>query len=101
PNAIRRPMASERSPMNNFWSRILVTVVGLPVVLYVVWLGGGWLFVLAVLAAMLALLELFWIARPLRPLVLAGYTGASLALLGALLGGARRVSTAGRRAPSH
>jgi phosphatidate cytidylyltransferase len=73
--------------MSSFWSRILVAVVGLPVVLYVVWLGGGWLFGLAAVAATLALHELFWIARPLRPLVLAGYAGALLALLGAWLGG--------------
>jgi phosphatidate cytidylyltransferase len=73
--------------MNQFWSRILVAVVGLPLVLYVVWLGGGWLFALAAVAAVLALHEFFWIARPLRPLVLAGYTGATLALLGAWLGG--------------
>ena len=73
--------------MNQFWSRILVAVVGLPLVLYVVWLGGGWLFLLAAIAAVLALHEFFWIARPLRPLVLAGYTGATLALLGAWLGG--------------
>jgi phosphatidate cytidylyltransferase len=74
--------------MSSFWSRIVVTVVGLPVVLYLVWLGGWWLFVLVAVAATLALHELFWIARPLRPLVLAGYAGALLALLGAWLGGA-------------
>jgi phosphatidate cytidylyltransferase len=73
--------------MSAFWSRIVVAAVGLPVVLYLVWLGGGWLFVLAAAAAVVALHELFWIARPLRPLVLAGYTGAVLALLGAWLGG--------------
>ena len=73
--------------MSAFWSRILVSVVGLPVVLYLVWLGGGWLFALAAVAATVALHELFWIARPLRPLVLAGYAGALLALLGAWLGG--------------
>ena len=73
--------------MSQFWSRILVAIVGLPLVLYVVWLGGGWLFALAAVAATLALHEFFGIARPLRPLVLAGYTGASLALLGAWLGG--------------
>ena len=73
--------------MSPFLSRILIAVVGLPLVLYLVWLGGGWLFMLAALAATLALHELFWIARPLRPLVLAGYAGALLALLGAWLGG--------------
>jgi phosphatidate cytidylyltransferase len=74
--------------MSSFWSRIVVSVVGLPVVLYLVWLGGWWLFALVAVAATLALHELFWIARPLRPLVLAGYTGALLAVLGAWLGGA-------------
>jgi phosphatidate cytidylyltransferase len=73
--------------MSSFWSRIVVAVVGLPVVLYLVWLGNSWLFGLTAVAAMLALHELFGIARPLRPLVLAGYTGAVLALLGAWLGG--------------
>src|SRR6476646_2867339 len=73
--------------MSAFWSRIAVTIVGLPLVLYLVWLGGWWLFALVAVAATLALHELFWIARPLRPLVLAGYAGALLALLGAWLGG--------------
>ena len=73
--------------MSSFWSRIVVAVVGLPVVLYLVWLGNWWLFALTAVTAMLALHELFGIARPLRPLVLAGYTGAVLALLGAWLGG--------------
>lgn len=73
--------------MSPFWSRIVVALVGLPIVLYLVWLGGGWLFALAAVAAMVALHELFWMARPLRPLVLAGYAGAFLAVLGAWLGG--------------
>ena len=33
--------------MSSFVSRLLVTVVGVPVVLYLVWLGGWWLFGLA------------------------------------------------------
>jgi phosphatidate cytidylyltransferase len=74
--------------MSSFWSRIVVSIAGLPVVLYLVWLGHWWLFALTAVAATLALHELFWIARPLRPLVLAGYTGALLALVGAWLGGA-------------
>jgi phosphatidate cytidylyltransferase len=74
--------------MTSLWSRIVVAVVGLPIVLYLVWLGGWWVFALTAVAATLALHELFWIARPLRPLVLAGYTGALLAILGAWLGGA-------------
>jgi len=70
-----------------FWSRILVTVVGLPVVLGIVWLGGWWIVLLAAVVSLIALHELYRIARSLRPLVLAGYAGAVAALLGAKLGG--------------
>ena len=74
--------------MSSFWSRILVAAVGLPAVLGLVWLGGWWLWVLAVCAGLVALHEFYRIARALRPLVLAGYTGLVLTLLGAQLGGA-------------
>jgi len=73
--------------MNNFLSRVLVTVVGVPVVLYLVYLGEWWLFGLAAFAALVALHELYVMARSLRPLVLAGYAGALATLLGAHLGG--------------
>ena len=66
---------------------MLVTLVGVPVVLYLVYLGGWWLVGLAVVAAVLALHELYVMARSLRPLVPAGYAGAVAALLGAHLGG--------------
>jgi phosphatidate cytidylyltransferase len=74
--------------MSNFVSRVLVTIVGVPVVLYLVYLGDWWLFGLAAFAALVALHELYVMARSLRPLVLAGYAGALAALLGAELGGA-------------
>jgi phosphatidate cytidylyltransferase len=74
--------------MSSFWSRILVAAVGLPAVLGLVWLGGWWLWVLAVCAGLVALHEFYRMARALRPLVLAGYTGLVLTLLGAQLGGA-------------
>jgi phosphatidate cytidylyltransferase len=74
--------------MSNFLSRVLVTVVGVPVVLYLVYLGDWWLFGLAVIATLVALHELYAMARSLRPLVLAGYAGALATLLGAELGGA-------------
>ena len=74
--------------MSNFVSRVLVTVVGVPIVLYLVYLGDWWLFGLAAFAALVALHELYVMARSLRPLVLAGYAGALAALLGAHLGGA-------------
>ena len=73
--------------MNPFWSRILVAVIGLPVVLGLTWLGGWWLWTLAAAAGLIALHEFYVMARPLRPLVLAGYTGLVLTLLGEQLGG--------------
>jgi phosphatidate cytidylyltransferase len=75
--------------MSPFWSRIVVAAAALPLVLGLVYLGGWWLFCLAVVTGILALHEFFTIARPLRPLVLAGYVGVLGALLGAQLGGLR------------
>ena len=73
--------------MSSFWSRILIAAVGLPAVLGLVWLGGWWLWVLAVVAGLVALHEFYGMARELRPLVLAGYAGLVLVLLGAQLSG--------------
>jgi phosphatidate cytidylyltransferase len=73
--------------MSNFISRVLVAVVGVPVVLYLVYLGDWWLFGLAAFAALIALHEFYAMARSLRPLVLAGYAGALATLLGGQLGG--------------
>ena len=73
--------------MSPFLSRILVAAVLLPLVLGMVWLGGWWLFGLAAVGGLLALHELCGIARALRPIVLGGYVGLVLALLGAQLGG--------------
>ena len=75
-------------PVSPFWSRIVVAVVLLPLVLGIVWLGGWWLFGLALVGGLLALHELYAMARGLRPLVLGGYVGLVLTLLGAQLGGA-------------
>ena len=74
--------------MSSFWSRILISAAGIPLVLWLVYLGGWPLFGLALFAALLALHELYWMTRTLRPVVLAGYLGAIGALLGAELGGA-------------
>ena len=68
-------------------SRIVVAVVGLPVVLALVWAGGWWLFALVAVAAVLALHEYALMTRSLRPVTLAAYAGALLSLLGAELGG--------------
>jgi phosphatidate cytidylyltransferase len=73
--------------MTPFLSRILVVVVLLPLVIGVVYLGGWWLFALALAGGLIALHELYRIARDTRPLVLAGYLGFVLALLGEALGG--------------
>ena len=59
--------------MSPFLSRILVTVVLLPVVLGIVWAGGWWLFTLALVGGLLALHELYGMARGLHPMVLGGY----------------------------
>jgi phosphatidate cytidylyltransferase len=74
--------------MSSFWSRILISAAGIPLVLWIVYLGGWPLFGLALVAGLFALHELYWMTRTLRPVVLAGYLGAIGALLGAELGGA-------------
>ena len=73
--------------MSNWLSRIVVAIVGLPIVLGVVYLGGWWVFAMATLAAFVALHEFWLLARPLAPLAPAGYVGAALALVGAEIGG--------------
>lgn len=73
--------------MSAFFSRILVALVLLPIVFGIVWLGGWWLFVLALLGGLLALHELYSIGRGLRPIVLGGYVGLVLTLVGVELGG--------------
>ena len=73
--------------MSAFWSRILISAIGIPAVLWLVYLGGWSLFALALAAAIVGLHELYWMTRTLRPVVLAGYLGGLAALLGAELGG--------------
>src|SRR5919199_3081569 len=73
--------------MPSWLSRLVVVAVGVPVVVGLLYLGGWWLFALAAIAALVGLHELYGMARPLRPLVLAGYGGAIGALVGARLGG--------------
>lgn len=72
--------------MSAFWSRIVVSLVLLPLVLGVVWIGGWWLFGVALVGGLMALHELYVIGRGLRPLVLGGYVGLLLTLLGAEVG---------------
>jgi phosphatidate cytidylyltransferase len=73
--------------VSSFWSRIVVALALLPLVLGIVWLGGWWLFALALAAALMGLHELYAIGRGLRPLVLGGYVGLVLTLVGAETGG--------------
>jgi phosphatidate cytidylyltransferase len=69
-----------------FWSRIVVALVLLPVVLGIVWLGGWWLFAIAAVGGLIALHELYTMGRGLRPIVIGGYVGLLLTLLGAQAG---------------
>ncbi len=73
--------------MNPLVSRLLVAAALLPLVIGLVYLGGWWLFALAVVGGLFALHELYVMARQLRPLVLGGYLGFVLTLLGLQLGG--------------
>ena len=72
--------------MSPFWSRIVVALVLLPAVLGIVWLGGWWLFAVALIGGLTALHELYAMGRGLRPIVLGGYIGLVLTLLGVQLG---------------
>ena len=73
--------------MSPLLSRVLIAVVLLPLVIGLVYLGGWWLFALALVGGLLALHELYVMARELRPLVLGGYLGFVTTLLGLQLGG--------------
>jgi phosphatidate cytidylyltransferase len=73
--------------VTNALSRLLVAAAGIPVVLGLLYLGGWWLFALAVVVALVALHEFWLLTRPLSPLSPAGYIGAVLGLVGAELGG--------------
>ena len=73
--------------MSPLVSRILFVLVLLPLVIGVAYLGGWWLFGLALVAGVIALHELYTLGRELRPLLLAGYLGFFLSVLGLELGG--------------
>ncbi len=73
--------------MSPLASRILVAVVGLPVVLALVYAGGWWLFALAAVGAVFAVHEYSLMTRTLRPVTLAAHAGVLLTLFGAELGG--------------
>ncbi len=71
----------------NLLSRVVVGAAALPLVLGLVWLGGWWLWTLAVISGLLALHEFYSMTRPLRPIVIAGYLGLVATLLAAQAGG--------------
>jgi phosphatidate cytidylyltransferase len=73
--------------MSPLLSRVAVVAAGLPIALGSAYLGGWFLFALAAAGGLVALHEFYRLARPLRPLVLAGYGGAVAGLLGAQLEG--------------
>ena len=73
--------------MSPLVSRLLVAAILLPLVIGLVYLGGWWLFGLALVGGLLALHELYVMTRELRPLVLGGYLGYAAMLLGLQLGG--------------
>ena len=74
--------------MSPLISRLAVVAAGLPIVLGSAYLGGWFLFALVAIGGLIALHELYRLARPLRPLVLAGYGGALAAFFGAEVSGA-------------
>jgi phosphatidate cytidylyltransferase len=73
--------------MSNLISRVLVGTLGLPLVLGFVWLGGWWLYVLVLIASLIAVHEFVSMAHTLRPLAPAAYAGVALGLSGAQTGG--------------
>src|SRR5262249_14698922 len=79
---VHEQSSSVRGEMNPIVSRVLVVAILLPIVIGLVYLGGWWLFGLALVGGLLALHELYVMARALRPLVLGGYLGFVLTLLG-------------------
>jgi phosphatidate cytidylyltransferase len=68
--------------MSSLVSRLLVSAALLPLVIGLVYVGGWWVVALGLVAGLIALHELYAMAKGLRPLVLAGYLGFGLTLLG-------------------
>ncbi len=61
--------------MTNLVSRLVVAAAGLPLVLGFVWLGHWYLFLLVLVAGVVALHEFYAMTRPLRPIGIAGHAG--------------------------
>jgi phosphatidate cytidylyltransferase len=84
---VRTPAATGGA-LGGLLSRVAVVVAGLPIVIGAAVVGEWFLLVVGAVTAVVALHELYRLARELRPLVLAGYGGALGALIGAELGDA-------------
>ncbi len=78
---------SAAGDVSNLASRVLVALIGLPIVLLIVWKGGWWLCALAAVVGVVALHEFYGMTRALRPIVIAGYLGLVLTLVAAQAGG--------------
>lgn len=63
--------------------RILVAIIGLPIGVAVIILGGYYLFGLAVILSLLGLHECYALLRPYRPNLLVGFAGGLAVLVGA------------------
>ncbi len=73
--------------MRDLLGRIVVAVPLLVAVLAAAYFDGWWLVAVALVGAIVALHELYTTIRPLRPLVLAGFAGVVVGLVGAHVGG--------------
>jgi phosphatidate cytidylyltransferase len=73
--------------VSNLASRVLIAIPLAVVALLAVYRGGVLLVVFALVAAVLATHELYEMARPLRPMVIAGQAGAVAMILGAYWAG--------------
>ena len=87
--AVRRPVSALLVAASSS------ALVLLPLVLGIVWLGGWWLFALARRRRADRAARAYTMARALRPIVLGGYVGLVLTLLGAQAGERRRGCSAG------
>jgi phosphatidate cytidylyltransferase len=73
--------------MRDLLGRVLVAVPLLVAVLAAAYFDGWWLVAVALVGAIVALHELYSTIRPLRPLVLAGFAGVVVGVVGAHVGG--------------
>lgn len=73
--------------MGNLISRIVVAAILLPLAIAALWLGSWWLVALGAATGVLALHELWTMARTLRPIVIAGYIGVVAVIVAAQISG--------------